>query len=121
MTEDDIDSLIEETKQKSDKLSQTQKEVQKLKNKLRSTVQEMKDQDEISQDKYDGILMMAFETVVQESVAEEEAVVAFAENFLEYCENLEEEGMIQVADSEDELRQRYEDAKDSLKQMEGRK
>ena len=72
-------------------------------------------------DQYDGLLMMAFETVVQESVAEEEAVVAFAENFLEYCENLEEEGMIQVADSEDELRQRYEDAKDSLKEMEGRK
>lgn len=55
MTEDDIDSLIEETKQKSEEFSQAQKEVQKLKEKLRSTVAQMYDQEEISEGEYEDL------------------------------------------------------------------
>jgi len=71
-------------------------------------------------EQYDSVLMMAFQTIVQESVAEEEAVVAFAENFLEYCENLEENDMIQVQDSEEEMEKRFQEAKEEIKRREGR-
>lgn len=71
------------------------------------------------EDQYDGLLMFTFETILENSVPEAEQVKKFSENFDEYVGGLLEAGEITV-DEEEELQKRFEEAKERIKQREGR-
>lgn len=71
------------------------------------------------EDQYEGLLMFTFETILENSVPEAEQVKKFSENFDEYVGGLLEADQITV-DEEEELQQRFEEAKERIKQREGR-
>lgn len=62
------------------------------------------------EDKYGMLLMVTFEVLLENAVTEEKGVVAFADNFLHYCEKLLDAGVITPRASEEAF-------KESLKEV----